>query len=322
MPVKRCQNCNYIIVDPSVPCSSCGSTYVEQPAQQPITTQAYNSAGAADFSVGVVLSRSFSTLLKHPFVFMGLATLSQLPGLVMMFILPVEIALIVNFGLSFILWLIIQGAIAYGVYEVLRGNAALLGQSLSLGLTRIVPLALGALSFTAAMALVILLGVAVLFILMLVGAAAGEEGALISAVIGVIVVGLPVPLIMAWLLCVWYVFVPACVVERLGPIKSLNRSAELTKGCRWKIVALYLLFFSIMGGLGFIGFMLVGVLSVLLAWFSPALFAFLIAFQPIIQVIISAPMVALAQVMIAVTYYELRSVKEGVSVDSLANVFD
>jgi len=121
---------------------------------------------------------------------------------------------------------------------------------------------------------------------------------------------------------VWYVFVPSCVVERLGPIKSLNRSAELTKGCRLKIFALYLLFFAIIGGLGTVGFIFVGVLSVLMIWVSPFLLMFFLLFQPVIHIVISAPVMAFAQVMIAVTYYELRSVKEGISVDNLANVFD
>jgi uncharacterized membrane protein len=40
----------------------------------------------------------------------------------------------------------------------------------------------------------------------------------------------------------WFVGFPACVVERLGPWTSLRRSRELTKGYRWKVLALALLF--------------------------------------------------------------------------------
>ena len=32
-----------------------------------------------------------------------------------------------------------------------------------------------------------------------------------------------------------FVATPVCVVERLGPFKSLRRSAALTKGCRWRV---------------------------------------------------------------------------------------
>ena len=33
----------------------------------------------------------------------------------------------------------------------------------------------------------------------------------------------------------WFVAVPACVVERIGPSGSMKRSAELTSGHRWKV---------------------------------------------------------------------------------------
>src|SRR5215475_5262435 len=33
----------------------------------------------------------------------------------------------------------------------------------------------------------------------------------------------------------WFVAVPACVEERLGPWTSLRRSRDLTKGHRWKL---------------------------------------------------------------------------------------
>src|SRR5262249_50734443 len=39
----------------------------------------------------------------------------------------------------------------------------------------------------------------------------------------------------------WFVGFPVCVVERLGPWRSLRRSQELTKGHRWKILGLALL---------------------------------------------------------------------------------
>src|SRR5258708_17090641 len=39
----------------------------------------------------------------------------------------------------------------------------------------------------------------------------------------------------------WSVATPACVVERLGPFRSMARSRALTKGHRWKIFGLLLL---------------------------------------------------------------------------------
>src|SRR5262249_9742953 len=39
----------------------------------------------------------------------------------------------------------------------------------------------------------------------------------------------------------WSTALPACVVEGLGPLASMKRSAELTKGHRWKIFGMYVL---------------------------------------------------------------------------------
>ena len=43
------------------------------------------------------------------------------------------------------------------------------------------------------------------------------------------------------LMVAWAVAVPALVVERCGVIDALRRSAELTKGSRWKIFGLFLI---------------------------------------------------------------------------------
>jgi uncharacterized membrane protein len=39
----------------------------------------------------------------------------------------------------------------------------------------------------------------------------------------------------------WSVALPACVVENLGPLAAMRRSAELTKGHRWKIFGVFIL---------------------------------------------------------------------------------
>jgi len=41
----------------------------------------------------------------------------------------------------------------------------------------------------------------------------------------------------------WFVATPACVVERLGPFRSMGRSRQLTKGHRWKIFGTIVLIF-------------------------------------------------------------------------------
>jgi hypothetical protein len=48
-----------------------------------------------------------------------------------------------------------------------------------------------------------------------------------------------VPGILA--ICVLYVTLPACIIERTGLVESLERSAELTDGYRWPIFGLFVL---------------------------------------------------------------------------------
>jgi hypothetical protein len=48
-----------------------------------------------------------------------------------------------------------------------------------------------------------------------------------------------VPGILA--ICVLYVTLPACIIERTGLVESLERSAELTDGYRWPVFGLFVL---------------------------------------------------------------------------------
>src|SRR5262249_13714251 len=67
--------------------------------------------------------------------------------------------------------------------------------------------------------------------------------------IGLVLVGGLLTLLALFLLFVpgailyamWFVGLPVCIIERLGPWTSLRRSEELTKGHRWKLFGLALL---------------------------------------------------------------------------------
>jgi hypothetical protein len=106
----------------------------------------------------------------------------------------------------------------------------------------------------------------------------------------------------------WFVGVPVCVVERLGPWTSLRRSRELTKGHRWKLFALALLLLvpnlggSLIGsGLGALAGPIVGLGG---------------------QLIWTAIVAAFSAIVITVTYYDLRVVREGVDIEQVTAVFD
>jgi hydrogenase-4 membrane subunit HyfE len=176
----------------------------------------------------------------------------------------------------------IGGAFAYGVYQALNGKKASIGESLHHGMKHFIPLLFVAILST--------LGIAFGF------------------------VALIIPGIL--LMCMWVVAVPACVAERLGAMDSLSRSSKLTSGVRWKVLGLML-----------IGMILMIAVVVIVAMLLP--FSFRPGMTLMHMIIISQIPFFVAiipgtyfSVMISVIYFELRRIKEGVSADSLTDVFD
>ena len=59
---------------------------------------------------------------------------------------------------------------------------------------------------------------------------------------------------MIWIFARYALAIQTCIVENLGPVASLQRSNQLTKGSRWRAVAIYGLFLILAmilgGGLG------------------------------------------------------------------------
>jgi hypothetical protein len=107
---------------------------------------------------------------------------------------------------------------------------------------------------------------------------------------------------------VLYVAIPACVLERLGPVQSIKRSVSLTRGCGWRIFAVSyaVLIVTIAGN------WLIGVLTPAApGWLPPALaFGWMMLSN------------AYEAVLIAVIYYQLRIVKDGTDPSGIAAVFD
>jgi uncharacterized membrane protein len=107
----------------------------------------------------------------------------------------------------------------------------------------------------------------------------------------------------------WFVSTPACVVERLGPLSSMGRSRELTKGHRWKIFGMLVLVV--------LGAAIVNVIIEVLLRLTGS------------SIIVTLGTLAWAGVWGAfyaifgvVTYHDLRVAKEGVDVHQIAAVFD
>jgi Family of unknown function (DUF6159) len=131
-----------------------------------------------------------------------------------------------------------------------------------------------------------------------------------AAVVGLAVLGfagLIFPAAMVISAC--FVVVPVCVVEGLGPVQSMRRSAELTKGYRWRIFAIW---FAIL--------LAEGIVQAEIDQATRPLGNFAVVLAP--QVAWDVVVGAFAVVLTAVTYRELRIAKEGVDADQVAGVFD
>ena len=105
------------------------------------------------------------------------------------------------------------------------------------------------------------------------------------------------------------VAIPAGVVEGLGPLASLARSAALTRGDRWRVLG-FLLVVDL--GLGLANLFLVRLVYAVSTPGLSALFFFLLALL----------VGALGQIALGVLYVHLRAAREGVDVEWIASVFD
>jgi hypothetical protein len=178
------------------------------------------------FSAGAVLSRSFSIWLKNiiPFTILTLLVYSPLI-LYTLLVLGGDMTLKgietwgrINGLLGYILSLVATAALTYGTFQQLRGRHAGIGESIGVGLKRLLPV----------------LGVGILAGLCVVG------GLILLIVPGFIV------------MCMLWVAVPVAVVERPGVGASLKRSAELTKGSRWHIFGIVIVLAVINGIVNYI----------------------------------------------------------------------
>ena len=166
------------------------------------------------------------------------------------------------------------GAVSYGVFQDLRGQRAGTVDCLVRGLTSILPVVAASLVFS-----------------------------LMVVLASILVV---IPGVLVWV--AYWLYVPAMVVEKRGIMESFKRSADLTRGRRWTVVGL-LLVFNIASLLVSSGLTRV-LQSAMGGWTSGALY------------ISDAAMMAFDAVMTAVSYYCLRADKEGVGIDEIAAVFD
>jgi hypothetical protein len=240
------------------------------------------------FRVGRVLSNSLILLLGGFPKYYAFGAVAALPHLVnalygyeflrILDRLPRFALTIVNIGFMFlemILLSVCEATLIYGVLQNIRGGPFNVGVSIHRALSRLIPV-IGTAVCTFAL-------VAIGFVLF--------------AVPGFI------------FLTMYFVVIPVCVAESLGPTQSLGRSRELTKGYRWQIFAIYLVP-AIVLGLCHVLLQRLGIRYGGIIGYAAGIF------------LLSSIGGTYRMILDIVTYHDLRSAKEGLDIEHLAAVFD
>ncbi|HEX9052467.1 MAG TPA: hypothetical protein VF841_18215 [Anaeromyxobacter sp.] len=232
------------------------------------------------FSPGAVIGRSFSTWFANLVPFSIVTLTVNLPVFLLAALAPdeerPELDRLQMF-VSSLADLIVIGALTHGVLQALNGTAAPLGALFRRGFTRWGPVARVSIAY----ALLVFLGLGLL------------------VVPGVIAA------------CVWYVAIPAVVVEDRGAFAALARSRALTKGSRWAVLVVALVVFAVT--------VATGAASAAVGTFAPALPH---PVAPLLATAIGALVTPLGACAAAVAYHDLRVAKEGVDTAALVKVFE
>jgi len=262
------------------------------------------------FDVGRVLGRTFSTL-KNNFLKFGLSAFFVM-GLPMFFlglwpllagasegllsgaeyserlIVGSMVASVLGVILYFFLYLIVQAILIHACFKDFAGEQVSLKASSKTALGLSLPL----------------IGLMILYSLGL------FAGFILLIIPGII------------LLLGWYICIPVMVVEKKGVTESLGRSWELTKGYKWWLLLLTIILWVI-----------TAVISAVLTLASvpfgnPTMAAFtggsnlfwiVYAFTSALAQTIG---VLISTAAVAAIYYEIRDLKEGITPESIASVFD
>lgn len=243
-------------------------------------------AGAGQFDFGRVISRTFSAIKQNAAVCFGAAAiLVGLPSVLMAFGGSTFLtgATVIGIVLYLIGVFMLQGMVVRAAVSGFNGKRVTFGEAFGVGVQYFLPL----------------LGLAI------VACVAMGFGYLLLIVPGVL------------LSVLWSVSSAALVMEKRGVFESLQRSRDLTRGYRWQVFGLLVIYVILSWIVG----AAIGGLAVATGGSfvngSPSL-AFNLITQPLVNVLSSV----VASAGVASLYYELRTAKEGVGADNLAAIFE
>lgn len=241
-----------------------------------------NVESGTEFRIGPIFGQTVSALKGNFGTYLLLASISIPPMAVYLLLtdspegigvpgIELQVYYFTAMTLHVVLLSVAQAIIAYGVVQSLSGRDVSIGESIKQGLRRFFPL----------------VGVAILVML--------------AVYIGLVLLVIP----GLWLATLFWVSITTCVVERLGPVGSLKRSSDLSKGHRWKVFAIVAIFYFGSFGIGFGLRVLAG--PTIAAWFD---------------LVLTAILGAIGGVLAATMYSALRRAKDGIDIQSIAGVFE
>jgi hypothetical protein len=290
-----------------------------------MTVTSINAGG--DFRVGEVLSRAwsvftgnviffiavpllvngiyfiFNVALGRVFAALGIARVSPgivptSPGMVLPSPGMIFLMSIITLILFLSQYMFGQGVLLTGAFQRLRGEPLRVGAALQRALARLLPLIALGILVSLAMIGVTLAYMTVLWVL----------GFVLGRLVAVLFFTIFVPIFILYVM--WSVVVPACLVEGLGPVASMARSADLTRGYRWRVTGIILL----------LALIALAALIVLVILFA------LTRFNPVVVLIVEMAGLVVwtgyLNCVIIMIYHDLRVAKEGIDTSQIASVFD
>jgi hypothetical protein len=279
-----------------------------------------------DLRIGHVISRTASMFFRNFPTYFVVTAIAGLPPLLVGALVPASPVTVANpfpnvgaGGFTLLLTILVgvlsQAIVLYGVFQDMRGRPVRLADCLKVGLRRFFPL----------VGLAICVGIAMVAYMLFFALAIFQLSKVLQPALLILAF---VPLIMPFvaLYLMWFVAMPACVLERLGPVRSMGRSRALTKGRRWKIFGLILVILipalivagvitAVMAKLGIGVNLRIGVFFDLNR--TPNTVA-----AEVVSLIWTAIWTAFYAILVAVAYHDLRVAKEGVDTEQIAAVFE
>jgi len=251
--------------------------------------------GSPAFSIGRVLGQGFGVFARNFISFTLLALLIGLIDLLarIFYFIPNQVGapgefrvtgfdVIALIFVTLLTYSLTQATIIYGTFQDLRGDKAQIGSCVVHGLTSMFPVIIGSIILSIAVGLASLL---------------------------VLIPGLI-------LMAMWWVYIPAIVIERKSISAGFGRSVELTRGRGWAIFGIIIIILILSAGVTFV----THITSMSLIRISSSTH---ISLAPLILDYVGRSLTAaFGAVVVAVGYYHLRTEKEGIDVNQIASVFD